>query len=142
MTNEDLKQYYKRLLEAAEAEPGVGMQVPLTPGPAAEAPPAEPPAGQAPPADQAAMQPRDPNAQMGLSFAPNPHRFKFQPGDEVAFFDETGNMITGTISGSQVSNRFNVVDANNTSHNIMKNELFFAPGQTMADQASDSKSSA
>lgn len=134
MTNEDLKQYYKQLLEAAEVESGNGQPVPVTPGPAMEQPEVAPPPAQA--------QPQDPNMDMGLSFQPNPHRFKFQPGDEVAFFDETGNLITGTISGGQVANRFNVVDAENVSHNIMKNELFFAPGQTMADQASDSKSSA
>jgi len=134
MTNEDLKQYYKRLLEAAESENGTGQAVPVKPGPAMEQPAVEP--------DQAQMQPQEPNADMGLSFKPNPHRFKFQPGDEVAFYDETGNMITGTISGNQLSNRFNVVDAENVSHNVTKNELFFPPGGTLADQASGAQSSA
>ncbi len=130
MTNEDLKKHYKQLLEAADAVPEVvpepdGPQGPVTPDQPEEVSPGV-----------------SLDRQKPMSFVPNPHRFKFQQGDEVAFYDERGTMVTGTIAGDQIANRYNVVDAQNVSHDIMKNELFFPPGAAMADQASGAQSSA
>lgn len=129
MTNEDLKKHYKQLLENAAAP--VQEQAPEAP---------EAPATPTMPSEVTTGVTLD--KQTSMAFVPNPHRFKFQQGDEVAFYDENGTMITGVVAADQVNNRYNVVDANNTSHDIMKNELFFPPGEAMADQASGVQSSA
>ena len=135
MTDKDLTKHYKQLLENA----AMGQQ-PAVP---AQGQPPEAQVGPVPPAQPTEVSPEvTVDRQTSMSFAPNPHRFKFQQGDEVAFYDETGNMIIGTIAADQVENRYNVVDANNTSHDIMKNELFFPPGGTLAEQAPGAQSSA
>ena len=133
MIDKDLSKHYKQLLEnAAMSQPSAPAQEQASAAP-----------GPVPPDQPTEVTPEVTlDRQTSMSFAPNPHRFKFQQGDEVAFYDENGTMVTGTIAADQVENRYNVVDANNTSHDIMKNELFFPPGGTLADQASGAQSSA
>ena len=146
MIDKDLTKHYKQLLEAAD----MASAPPAEAAPNDDMPPVEPEpepmaAGEDPEAPGEIPETSTPvtaDRQRPMSFLPNPHRFKFQQGDEVAFYNETGDMITGTIAGDQISNRYNVVDENNTSHDIMKNELFFPPGAAMADQASGAQSSA
>lgn len=148
MTDKDLTNHYKQLLEAADmasAPPAEDEAAPTPDGePPLEAQP-EPTVGEDPEAPAEIPETSAPvtaDRQKPMSFLPNPHRFKFQQGDEVAFYTEEGDMVTGTIAGDQISNRYNVVDENNTSHDIMKNELFFPPGSTLAEQASGAQSSA
>lgn len=129
MTNEDLKNHYKQLLEAADVAPA-----PEQTGPTKDPVTPEQPEEVTPGVSLDKQRP--------MSFVPNPHRFKFQQGDEVAFYDERGIMVRGVVAADQVANRYNVVDADNVSHDIMKNELFFPPGEAMADQASGAQSSA
>jgi len=125
----ELRARYKRLLEA-NGEPELATPNLEQP----EQPVEEDPSMQANPDAPELQNTSDVNAmpQEGLArqiniphFSPNMHRFAYNAGETVAFYDDNGDLVQGSIVGPPSGDRFDVVDTDGTQHEVIKSELFY-----------------
>jgi hypothetical protein len=121
-TDQELRDHYKRLLEAASAEVPPVEEENDSALPEATAPVEE--QGGAAVVSQPVQAPR---------FPPNPHRFAYRQGETVQYFDEAGILKTGVISGPPVGDRYDVVTSDGSQEEVIKSELFYPAGAEMAD---------
>jgi hypothetical protein len=135
MDANSLRDHYKRLLEAAntdmatEAVAAMGAAEALPQVPAEQ----DPAMQQAPDAPEL-QQSQAPEAapEMGLArpiriprFTPNLHRYAYQPGEVVNFYDDDGAVVQASIVGPPQGDRFDVVDTEGQQHEVVKSELFY-----------------
>lgn len=123
-TDQNLRDHYKRLLEAAKmraeeipVEEEADEELPQSTAPVEEQ-------GGAAVVSQPVEAPR---------FPPNPHRFAYQQGETVQYFDEAGALKTGIISGPPVGDRYDVVTSDGAQEEVIKSELFYPAGAELAD---------
>lgn len=121
-TDQKLRDHYKRLLEAASAEASAVEETEDETLPEATAS-VEQQGGQAV-MSQPVEAPR---------FPPNPHRFAYQQGETVQYFDEAGALKTGVISGPPMGDRYDVVTSGGAQEEVIKSELFYPAGAELAD---------
>jgi len=120
MNSDQLRDYYKQLLEATQ-EPTVdseALEIQDTTAPDIVD-------------NQEVMVAQE---KAGPRFPPNPHRFAYQQGEVVHFYDDAGNLIKGTIAGPPVGDRYDVADAQGNRQEVLKSELFYPAEDVMAEQ--------
>lgn len=123
MNADNLREHYKRLLEAA-GEPVDQSQVPAEQDPSMQEAPNAP--------ELQPNQAPEAQPQMGLArpvniprFTPNTHRYAYQPGEEVNFYDDDGSLIRASIVSPPQGDRYDVVDEQGQQYEVIKSELFY-----------------
>jgi hypothetical protein len=129
----ELRARYKRLLEA-DGEPELGTPNTEQPAQPVEENPemqANPDAPELQNTSDAEAMPQEGFArQINIPrFSPNMHRFAYNQGEEVEFYDENGDLVRGSIVGPPAGDRFDVVDTDGTQHEVIKSELFYPAQQ-------------
>lgn len=130
MDTNELREHYKRLLEAAGASEDVSTEEVTAEQPAEDDPELQ--AATTPEAQVDEVMIAEEKA--GPRFPSNPHRFAYRQGEIVNYFDEAGNLVKGTIAGPPVGDRYDVMDASGNQQEVLKSELFYPAEALMADQ--------
>lgn len=147
MNTSNLRDHYKRLLEAAEAAdmaappPGDVPQPPPAPtgapaGVPVEQDPSMQVAPDAPELQTSTAPDADPQAGLARAvniprFTPNTHRYAYMPGEVVNFYDDNGDLMQASIVGPPSGDRFDVVDESGSQHEVIKSELFYPAPQAV-----------
>lgn len=125
MNSDQLREHYKRLLEA-------GPAVPVEQDPAMQEAPDAP--------ELQNTQAPEAQPQMGLTrpvniprFTPNLHRYAYRAGEVVNFFNDQGALVQASIVGPPQGDRYDVVDTEGQQYEVIKSELFYPAMQMQAE---------
>jgi hypothetical protein len=130
MDANELREHYKRLLEAAKDPVEEVDAAPDVEKVQAEDPELQAATSPEAQTDEVAVA----EQKMGPRFPPNPHRFAYRQGEVVNFYDDAGNLVKGTVAGPPVGDRYDVMDANGNQQEVLKSELFYPAEALMAEQ--------
>lgn len=126
MDNNGLRDKYKSMLQQKPVQPAVdpagqtGVDPTVAPVPLDSTTPVDP------------NQTQQDTSSLGgdnktPNFPANLHRFNFNSGDSVSYYDETGNVVVGAIDGAPIGDKYQVlIDGGSSRASILKSELFTA----------------